>query len=171
MSQFHFPHQFGGNLTGGDGAPPWDPESVPADDDPHPLYSVDERRIFGPYQKGDGTTIYADPVRVYRRLVAALGGNVAKAIEQANNPVEEVACEATEKVVAAAVFALNLVGFDETTGHGLRDDEVIDTLNRFWAWCAAQKKTAGTSPTSPTSSPASSADGHPMPPTSDCGCS
>lgn len=174
MSQFRFPHQFGPGLDSGQGAPPWDadPDSMPpADDEPHPLYSEKERRIFGPYDRdGTGRGVYADPVRVKRRLTAALDGDPHSAVARTRSEQAQVASEATDRLVPAVCYALDLQYLDPETGAGLCEDEVISVLNAFFEFEEGLKKNAVTSPGSPDSGPGSSPDGPRTGCTAGCGC-
>lgn len=112
------------------------------------LYTPEERGIFGPYDPGDGTPVYADPIRVRRKLSAYLDGRweiVFGQMVQKDNPL--LADEARDRVLAAAVAALELVSFDRSTGQGLTEDRVVAVLNDFLAFEEQKKTTGGTMPT------------------------
>lgn len=147
---------------------------VPMDADPgaHPLYTPEERCIFGPYDKGDGTLVYADPMRVRRRLKAMLDGNPEKVLAQATQTdVPQFASEATDRVLAAAVYALDLVPFDATTGAGATEDMVVGVLNSFLAFEAEKKTTEPSCPTWPPPTESEPWPGEGDPPSESTTCS
>jgi len=117
-----------------------------------PTYET--RRVFGPYDRGDGVGTYADPIRVHRRLKAMLDGDPARVIAQSRAEVAVVAMEAKDRVLAAAVRALDLLPFDPATGQGATEDQVVEALNAYLKW---EEETRDFFASSPTPAPSSAA--------------
>lgn len=121
------------------------------------MYAEQERLIFGPFDRGDGHQVYADPIRVRRRLTRLLDGDPRRALAACRGPDPGLALEAEERVFAAAIQAFDLVPFDPATGQGLREDGIVAVLNAFLSWEEAQRDFFGTSPTCAAASEAPSA--------------
>lgn len=114
------------------------------------MYEENERLIYGPFDRGDGIHVFADPVRVKRRLTKLLDGQPGKVIRRSRDETApELALEAEERVIAATARAFDLIPFDPETGGGVRDDQAIALLNDFLSWLDQKKTSAATSPTWP----------------------
>jgi hypothetical protein len=108
------------------------------------MYAPHERLIFGPFDRGDGRATYADPIRAYRRLCAALGGEPNKWITKSN----EGDNAAREKVIDAAGWALEMVPFDKETGQGATEGLVYTNLRAFLGFVLGNWPRAASLPTS-----------------------
>ncbi len=154
-----------------------------------------EREIFGPHPVG-GFQRFWDPLRIYRRLVHATGGQLAKVWTEARlqgpadieGDSEEVLQDkararqqadlrsfpAMDRLLAATAFAFEVTVFDPTSAKGLTEQELEDLLETYFVWCDKKKVNTASSATSPapTVLPVSSAAAPPaMTSKSDCGCS
>lgn len=144
------------------------------------MFDAAERKIYGPYDRGDGVHVWADPVATRRELVHQLGGDLDQVLADYHSPAEPQAYAATKALAAATVAALGLMPFSPETGCGLTEDEVLAELGRFFDFEEAKKKSVPTSST-PTSSPPSPRGPSPAAgrstsstpagsPGNDCGC-
>ena len=110
-----------------------------------------QRRVFGPYDCGNGY-IHADPFRVRRRLAQLLPGDKAKELlDQWHSPAPEYALAAAEQFLDAVAAAFEIHRFDPMTGQGATEDALITIWNAWQDWTS---KKNGIAPTCPTSSPA-----------------
>ncbi len=105
------------------------------------MFTEQERQIFGPYDRGDGQEVFADPLRIRRRLRDLLDGDVAKAVARTKGEIPALRLEAMDRLLAAAVLALDLVPFNLATGQGAKEDLIVCNLNAFLDWEEVQKKT------------------------------
>jgi hypothetical protein len=108
------------------------------------MYAPHERLIFGPFDRGDGKATYADPMRAYRRLCAALDGEPNKWIAKFN----EKDHAGIEKVLDAAGWALEMIPFDKETGQGATEGLVESTLRAFLGYVLGNWQRAASLPTS-----------------------
>ena len=132
------------------------------------MFTDQQRQIFGPYLRGDGTEVMADPLRVRRKLKALLDGDPKKAVEQARDPtIPVLADKAMDRVLAAAVEALDLVAFDPATGEGLDEGQVIAVLNEYIAWEEATALFFGQTPTTQPFTESASSNGETPGPTTE----
>lgn len=114
--------------------------------DQHPeerLYAGRERSIFGPYFDG-ARTRHGDPLRIYRRLVYALGRDPNRWLERYDDLGDD---DANEKVVQAAGWALEMVPFDPETGRGATESHIEVALRAFREWLEKNALQAVTSRT------------------------
>lgn len=111
-------------------------------------------KVFGPFFDGQDY-VFADVVRVHRRLTAALDGQANSWLEKSESDDPEVASEADEKIDRAIRYAFELPAFDRTTGEGPTEGQVRDILNLFIDCLEKSKLTPEPSPTSspPTAKP------------------
>jgi hypothetical protein len=110
----------------------------------------DPSKIFGPFDRGDGQPIYADPTAVLRRLWLGAGGKLHEVMEKARGEDSDESWQAQDTLVAAARPAFGLVPFDPLTGQS-SDDHALDVLDEFNAWYEKKNLIAATEPTSPPS--------------------
>jgi hypothetical protein len=115
------------------------------------MYTEQERRIFGPYFNGT-EVVYADPIRLKRRLDHALEGETPKWIERYNDPAHPQHYDAQERVLAAAVWAMELRPFNPQTGEGVLEAEVEQALYGFLEYLEGKGPRAESTPTSSTPS-------------------
>jgi hypothetical protein len=111
------------------------------------MFTEAQRAIFGPYPRGDGTSLHGDPIRIRRRLVHALEGDLNRWLAEYRCDIEPLAFAAAERLLAATVEAFDLIPFDPLSGVGASDDEVLGVLASFLAFEESKKKTASNSPT------------------------
>lgn len=110
---------------------------------------VPPSKVFGPFFNGKDY-VFADVVRVHRRLTAALDGEPNTWLEKAEGEDVELASEAKEKIDRAVRLAFDIAPFDTATGDGQTEGEVMATLDLFIDLLG---KPAPTPEPSPTSSP------------------
>ncbi len=141
-------------------------------------FNETERQVFRYF---DGQNVAgADPMRIHRRLTAALDGDPQLWLTQYRSDDAQVRSDAVERLVPGVLFAFELPGFDRLTCEGMMEEDVLNLLRTFMEWMDTQKKTAVSLPTSspPTVAP-SSADASSATRTSSasgsvsagCGCS
>jgi hypothetical protein len=143
------------------------------------MFTEQQRRIFGPYHDGE-KEVYADPLKVYRRLHYQLEGVPNKTIKDTRSEDLHVRTEARDKLVAAAVYAFDLVPFDAATGKGVLTEDVEKVLADYLEWLekngsreAKQRTSSPVMGMHPFSVPAPSTTPNMSPSTSispDCGC-
>lgn len=119
------------------------------------MYTTKERLIYGPYNNGV-KYIYGDPIRIYRRLVVACGGDLdAVGKAQAQNDDQLAKANAVDKLIHAAQQAFGLVLFNPEAYNpgektpGLNDDEVLTLLDDFFGWCKKKEGITENSQTLP----------------------
>jgi len=101
------------------------------------VFSDAERRVFR-YFNG-AAEAYGDPVRVYRRLLTALGGDLDVVLEHTRHPSVEVSGPALERLADAARFAFDLAPFDPATGAGATEPDCLAAVESWAAWMRAKK--------------------------------
>lgn len=111
------------------------------------MFTPEERRIYGPYYDGQGNQVFADPVAVYRRLVAETAGNLDALLSQYNQGDLGVA-GVSFRLANATVAAFELQPFDKATGKGTLQDEALALLGNFLDWRDQKKTPVGNSPIS-----------------------
>lgn len=94
------------------------------------MFTEAERKIFGPYFNG-AELVYADPLRVHRRLLYMLDGETNKWLEKAKSENLEERFQAKEKLLPAVVYALDMLPFDPKTGLGSLEQDVIAALRSY----------------------------------------
>ena len=104
------------------------------------MYSESERAIFGPFDRGDGQQVYADPLAVYRDLVLATGGEHNRLLTESGSEDELQRLAAEGQLIPAARQALRLVDFSLETGEGATDQQVLKILFAFTEWMSAKKE-------------------------------
>jgi hypothetical protein len=122
------------------------------------MYSESERAVFGPYFNGE-RLVYADPLAVYRALTHELDGEPNKHLENLKAAEEPVQFAAKERVLVAARKALGMVPFDDATGKGSLEQDVMAALTAYTEWMEKKSSNTGSGlisqpPTVPVSSPA-----------------
>jgi hypothetical protein len=110
------------------------------------MYTPSERAIFT-YSDGNKTW-HVDPLRVYRRLVTALGGDQNEVLKQARNDDVRIAFPAKEKLSDAARKAFDLEPFDVTTGQGCLDTDAEGILYDFLTWLEKKNQSTPIAPIS-----------------------
>ncbi len=111
-------------------------------------YTDQERLIYGPYGNGVGR-VYGDPMRIYRRMVHGCGGEPNRILRDLRSEDNAIKFQATEAIVQATVFALELQPFDPGTGAGVLEEDVIKLAKDFLKWIEEKKKTPPKTATSP----------------------
>jgi hypothetical protein len=111
-------------------------------------FTEQDRLIYGPYSNG-AASVHGDPLKIYRRLVHGLEGDPNTVLANIRSPEEAVRFEATEKMIAATVFAFDLAQFDVESGQGATESQVLALVKDFLGWIEQKKKTPENSPTSP----------------------
>jgi len=107
--------------------------------------------VFGPFFGGEGRPVlYADPAAVNRKLRAMMGGDPNGLLEMYKSPSAEIALPAAERYFDAIATAFGVPRFNQETGSGLVEDELINLWNAFQDWL---KKKRSSMPTTPTSAP------------------
>ena len=104
------------------------------------MYTDQERLVFGPFGRGDGTEIFADPLAVYRRLVLATEGEHNRLLADTQSTDEQVRLAAEDKLVPAAREALGLVPFNPEDGSGTTDREALTALRAYVEWMNSKKQ-------------------------------
>lgn len=114
-------------------------------------FSETDKTIYGPYFNGV-QQVYGDPIRLHRRLIHGLSGEQAQVLSDIRNKEapEQVRFEATERFLAASVFAFELAAFDPATGQGMQENAVLALAKDFLGWI---KKKEPSTPTAPTCAP------------------
>lgn len=119
------------------------------------MFSDTERAIFGPYFNGI-QTVYADPIRVHRRLYAKLDGDPNKWFErmrvrkdEQGNPLPEdqqvplqERNSAKERVLEAGLYALDITPFDPVSARGATENDIMAALRAYLEF-RAKKKVSG----------------------------
>src|SRR5690606_548983 len=101
-------------------------------------FTSEERRVYGPIDRGDGQAVHLDPLAVLRDLNLALDGDLAGAVRAYNGteadsgPAERLLAEG--RLAEASRKALGLVPFDPFSGHGVTDAQALADLHDFLAW-------------------------------------
>jgi hypothetical protein len=113
------------------------------------MYTEQERLIFGPYCNGI-REVYADPLRVFRRLHQMLEGEPNKFILQANSGDAVGRLRAKERLADATVYALELTPFDPETGKGVLLEQVEALLRDYLEFMEKKGLRGSNSLTSPT---------------------
>lgn len=110
------------------------------------MFNEAERRIFGPYFNG-AEMVFADPIRVHRRLHFMLDGETNKylALYRSENEVERY--QAKEKLLPAAIYALDMVPFDPKTGQGSLEQDVMAALRAYLEFMDEKKEVGPILPT------------------------
>ena len=112
------------------------------------MFTDDEKRIFQ-YQL-NGTTLYADPLRIKRLLQIGTGGQFDQLVEQQRDGNEVQQAEANGILASATAAAFKFPLLDPKSGNGFTEGEAIDLLRRFLEWVEQKKTTGGTFSTSST---------------------
>jgi hypothetical protein len=99
-----------------------------------------ERLIYGPYPKGDGTEVFGDPIAIYRRLVIGTVGEHNELLKRTRSEDEQERLEAEENLLPVAREALGMLPFDQETGNGATDREVLVVLRHYVGWMNELKK-------------------------------
>ena len=111
------------------------------------MFTEKERQVYK-FAAPDGSTRFADPLDLYRKLLIAFGGSF-QAYDQSLPPREgqeldpdgEVQrAQAEEKVVAAVRGVLQLKPVDPLTGEGATDQQCLDVIDDFMRYLAEKKK-------------------------------
>lgn len=135
------------------------------------MFSEEERQIF-PFERGDGKTVYGDPLAIHRRLNELLDYQAAEVCKSANSDVPPVRDAARKKLAAAAMEAFKLPPFDEATGKGCTEPMAIAVLGKFIEHREDLKKktdlTPSPSPPSPALPPGFYPESPTTPPSSVC---
>lgn len=91
--------------------------------------------------------VWADPLRVERRLYAALGDpHAVFAASQSSEFV--IASTALEQLVEAVRDVFRMEPFDDETGAGATEEDCRNALQALWDYLAKKKLSAAASPTS-----------------------
>ncbi len=123
------------------------------------LYTDQEKRIYGPYDDGSGNVVFGDPHKINRTLVFLLDGDPNRVVDAYNNGDVAQQFEARNRLVAAAVEALDLKPFNKIDGSGLDEESVMKILKHFSKWMGELKKKDEPTPTG-----SSASDGLPITP-------
>lgn len=116
------------------------------------MFSENERQIFGPYFNGE-RSVYADPIRVHRRLYYKLDGepnryfqrlHILKDSEGNPLPPEKQVPEAErfaakERVLEAAAYALDMLPFDPTSARGATENDIMAALKMYLEFRQSKK--------------------------------
>jgi hypothetical protein len=106
------------------------------------LFTPQERLVFGPVPLAGGQVSF-DPLRVYRRLMAALGGKANDTLEASRSEDVPVRLAATEQLLGGIRHAFELADFDPATGGGVTDDEALTLLDGYLFWLDQKKTVTG----------------------------
>lgn len=112
------------------------------------VFSDEQRRIFGPYFNG-AQNLYADPLRVYRRLCYRLEGDPNKFIRERNSPDAQASLPARDRLLEATAFAFDMVPFDPATGKGALTQDVEKVLRDYLEYMEKKGRRESKPPTSP----------------------
>lgn len=104
--------------------------------------------IFGPYDRGDGKQVYADPFEIDAALREAMQADYSEVQRQAVSD-EPGALQAKKKLVMGTRKAFGLAPFDPQTGRGYTGARVIEVWNAWADYCVKKNGNPGTGPTSP----------------------
>jgi hypothetical protein len=111
------------------------------------MFTDTERAIF---QYFNGVkNVFGDPLKIRRRLYNLLGGDPNEVLNQANNGVPEVKDKATEKLMAAVIYAFDMVPFDKESGKGALEYDCRAALDSFVKWIEEKKNPVENLLTSP----------------------
>lgn len=145
------------------------------------MFPLEARQIFGPYCNGE-KQVFADPIRVYRRLHHALDGDPNRYLREQKCEDRDTAFKAKERLIAAAVYAFEMQPFDACTGQGVLEEDVLPTLKAYLEYMKAKKEKGPTLPTFSPPTPASTPQSQAVSPSTtgpmypfgvisgDCGC-
>ncbi len=124
------------------------------------VFDPDDRQIF---RYHDGTNKRrGDPIRIDRRFRDALGGNESTAIFDAmQSDDRDIQDAALVQFAKAAYEALEIPPLDDQD-RGLTEEEIVNTMSRFFEFQAAAKKKGGTSPSGSPATDGPPADPSPM---------
>lgn len=111
-------------------------------------FTEQQRLVYGPYPRPDGTEGWADPLLTHRHLNALLDGDIPRAVRELRSENAGIRFQATAACAAAACEAFGLAPFDPTSGQGTPSPCALALLADFLAWVAAQKKSGVTTPDS-----------------------
>lgn len=117
-------------------------------------WTHEDRQIFGPYSNGVDL-VHGDPLRIYRRLIHFVGGDLDRVLKMARKPAdpreaeatEDQRYQATEALIDATIRAFDLIPFDPATGAGAKEVDVLNLLNTFLGWLSFFESRAEQSPT------------------------
>lgn len=123
------------------------------------MFSESERKIFGPYFNGE-SSVYADPIRVHRRLCYKLDGDPnrhfqklrtltdpeGKPLPPDQQTPEAERFQAKERVLEAAAYALDMVPFDPQSARGATENDVMAALRAYLEFRSEKKVNGQTSP-------------------------
>lgn len=126
-----------------------------------PIYSPQEREIFGPYWNG-AVMRHADPLAAHVQLAHALDGEPGAWLVRARSPNEPERFEALTRVEQAAREVFGMVPFDPETGGGAQLADCLSVFKAFTDWV---KKNGRNTPDSPTAAPPTDS---PPPPSDPC---
>jgi hypothetical protein len=104
------------------------------------VFSAAERQVFA-YFNGLAT-VYGDPMRVLRAMLAAFDGDPNPTIEQMDSPEPTLWVPAAERMVAAVREVFGMAPFDPATGQGATDADCLAALQAWQGWMAAKKAPA-----------------------------
>jgi hypothetical protein len=110
-------------------------------------FTDQEKRIYGPYPRGDGQVVMGDPLRILRRLTYHLGGDPNEVLAKQNSPDPGEKYQADEAVYPAVCQAFDLVPFDPLTGKGTTEAEAQEILDHYRAWVGEPVAEGGSGPT------------------------
>lgn len=111
------------------------------------MFTDAEREIF-PYFNGK-QNVMGDPMKIRRRLYNRLGGDPNTVLNEARSDIPEVKDKATERLMAAVVYAFDMVPFNPQTGEGALEKHCNAALNSFVAWIEEKKNPVESLLTSP----------------------
>jgi|SRR5579859_354217 len=118
------------------------------------MFDPKEREIF-PYYNGNpnGKVVMGDPIYLRRKLTEELGGNPAKWIDDYNSQDLARSLPATEKLIGAVRAAFKMMPYDDATGQGAMEKDVLEALAEFLTFEESKKKSLENLPKSRPVSP------------------
>lgn len=103
------------------------------------MFNEAERRIFGPYFNGV-EMVYADPLRIYRQLQAALDGDTNAYLERMRSEAAADSNTAKDRVLAAVISVFGMPAFDPKTGQGTLEQDAMAVLRNYLEFMHAKKE-------------------------------
>jgi len=103
------------------------------------MFTPKERRIYQ-YPMPDGTTRFADPMRIRRRLSWKTTGLIDDIVVQQQSDLAHERLAAEDKIIEATAFAFDLPIFNDATGEGCTDDYLLELFDDFDQWRDGLKK-------------------------------
>ena len=104
------------------------------------VFQERERQVFT-YFNGV-KQVCADPLAVFRKVVAAFDGDVNTTLEQLDSDQPGLWAMATTRMIDVVREAFPMVPFDGDTGEGATDRDCLDALNAWRTWMNAKKAPA-----------------------------